>query len=79
MKLYLVKLRGMQNSATGTAHGVAYVVEKDPTRAYNKVRNYVDAEDLGFRDEREMESVELIAETGSYPECRVQLFIAEKQ
>lgn len=78
MKLYLVKLRGMQSTATGTAYGVSYVVAKNPTQAYNIVRKYVDVKDLGFEDQREMESIKLIAETGDYPECRTQLFIAEK-
>ena len=75
MKLYRVKLRGMQTNITGIAYGVAYVVANDPQEAYNKVRTAVDEEDLGFRDERELSSVELLAEDAQYPQCRMRLYL----
>ena len=79
MKLYRVKLRGMQHSTVSTRYGISYVVAEDPTKAYNLVKKYVDDEDLGFSQDREMESVELLAETGGYPGCLTQLFIKEKK
>jgi len=46
MKLYQVRLRGMQITTTGVTYGVAYVVANDPQEAYKKVRTAVDEEDL---------------------------------
>ena len=70
MKLYKVKCRGMQFS-----HGFSYVVANDPTKAYEIVKKYLDKEDLGFLDDRELEIIELLAEEGDYPKCKIQLHI----
>ena len=61
-KLFMVTLKGMKYSASGVTHGVNYVVAKDPTEAYEIVRSFIDKENLGFYKDRELESVELIAE-----------------
>lgn len=50
-------------------------INDDPISAYNIVREYVDKRDLGFTGERVLESIELLAEEGDYPECHTQLFI----
>ena len=63
MKLFKVNLR-----ATGD-YSCFYVIASDPTIAYNKVRKYMDDEDLCFSHDREMESIELLAEASKYPEC----------
>jgi hypothetical protein len=68
----------MQHSSTGTSYGSPYVLAKDAQEAYEIVETYMDKKDLGFRHERELESVHLLAEEGDYPTCRTQLFIADK-
>ena len=68
-KLYKVTCRGMRST-----HGTAYVVANDAGDAYARVRAELDKRDLGFTDDREMESVELIAEDCQYPSCKVQLY-----
>ena len=78
MKLYKVKCRGMKNSATSTLYGDSYVMATDPTSAYKIVKEYLDERDLGFLQDRELESIELLAEEGDYPICRIQLHIAKK-
>jgi len=56
-KLYKVTLRGMQKS-----YGTSYVVANDPDEAYKKVKNFLDKEDIGFRVDRELYTIELLAE-----------------
>ena len=75
MKLYRVKLKGLSGSGIDTAYGKPYVVADNPTDALNKVLDYLNKEDIGFRGDREMDTIELLAEEGDYPNCRVQLFI----
>jgi hypothetical protein len=73
MKLFRLKLRGMETGII--AYGYPYVVAENMDEAYKKVRNYLDEKDLGFENDREMESIQLLAETGDYPNCGVQLFL----
>jgi hypothetical protein len=40
-----------------------------------QVREYLDRNDLCFQDERELESITLIAEMSKYPACKTMLFI----
>ena len=75
MKLYRVKLKGMLGSIISTAYGHPYVVADDPTEALEKVQDYLDKKDLGFTSDREMVSIELLAEEEDYPECHIQLFL----
>lgn len=75
-KLYLVKLRGMQSSlSSGIRYGHAYVVAKDSAKAYEQVLNFLEKDDIGFSGDREMESVELLAENVEYPDCNVRLYL----
>ncbi len=79
MKLYLIKLKGMSSMLlTGSVtYGVAYVVAEDATKAYETVRQYLDKENIGFAGEREMYSVQLLADTAQYPLCKIKLYLPE--
>lgn len=77
MKLFRVNLRGMKSSYGGPAYGCSYVVAEDSNAAYLLLREYVDKKDLGFDNERELESVELIAEDSEYPRCGTILFLTK--
>lgn len=74
-KLYRVVLRGMTHNMVGISRGNSFVIAKDTAEAYQKVREYLDSKDLGFRYERELDTITLLAEEGDYPECRTQLFL----
>ena len=67
MKLFLVKL--------GYPLGRHYVVAKDPTAAYQKIRKEYDKKDYGFRKDREMKSISLIADVDEFGECGTRLWI----
>jgi len=75
MKLYRVKLKGLTGSVVTTAYGKPYVVADNPTDALIKVQTYLKENKIGFSGDREMDTIELLAEEGDYPKCRVQLFI----
>jgi len=61
---------------TGTpVYGCPYVVAENMNEAYKKVRKYLDERNLGFENDREMESIHLLAESEDYPNCGVQLFL----
>lgn len=66
MKLFLVRLKGPIGN-----HNNCYVLADDPTDAYNKVRKFLDDEDIGFRRARALNSIEVIADMDklqdSYP------------
>ena len=76
-KLYRVQLKGMTSSFAGICYGMPYVVATNSTDAYKIVREFLDRKNIGFRNEREMDSITLLAEESDYPDCRFQLFIAE--
>jgi hypothetical protein len=50
-------------------------VAADAESAYRTVRGHLDGKDYGFSHEREMESVELMAEESDYAESQVRLFL----
>lgn len=74
-KLYKVTLRGMTYSSTSGAYGVSYVVAKDPDEAYRKVRAFLDEKGLGFRRERELDKIELLAEEKQYTDSPAILYL----
>lgn len=74
-KLYRVKLRGRLNSYGSVDYGLSYVVASSMDSAYNLVRASLEAEDIGFAKERELESIELLAEKTSYPNCNTRLYV----
>ena len=73
-KLYKVTCRGMQTSF-GIMHGINYVVASDLTAAYAVVRKNLDEKDIGFEKDRELETIELLAEETDYPNCNVHLYM----
>ena len=74
-KLYRVTLRGMTYSSTGVVYGVSYVVAENSAEAYQKVRDFLDEGDLGFSGDRELDKVELIADTYKYTDVKTLLFL----
>ncbi len=75
MKLFRVTLKGMTYSSTGVIHGVSYVVAENCDEAYQKVKTFLDEKDLGFSGDRELDKVELIADTSQYTEVKTMLFL----
>jgi hypothetical protein len=53
----------------------SYVIATDPASAYNKVRKWLDEKDYGFKHDRELSSIHLIAEDHEYTGVRTRLFI----
>lgn len=76
MKLYRVTLQGMR-FATGSepVYGSSFVVADNPTEAENIVKGYLEKRKLGFKGDRELDSIVLLAEESDYPDCKYQLFI----
>ena len=74
LKLYLVILRGLANS-TGVSLKTSYVVAENSDDAYRKVRQWLDEKDYGFKHERELQSVELLASSYEYTDVRTRLFL----
>jgi len=72
-KLYAVTIRG-GHSATGVDYHESFVVAESPNEAYDLVKNFLDNSKLCFTDERELESVTLLAEATRYPRCKKLLF-----
>jgi len=73
-KLFRVTLKGMKTNSTGVAYGISYVVAKNSDEAYKKVKTFLDKEDLGFSRERQLESIELIAEDYKYTDTGAILY-----
>lgn len=73
-KLYKITCKGM---TTGSSNhfGIGYIIAEDPSNAYNKIRAYLDKEELGYSKERELDKIELIAEDISYPDCGFKLYL----
>lgn len=57
MKLFLVRLKGPIGK-----HNNCYVLAEDPTTAYNKVRNFLDDEEIGHPRARALDSIEVVAD-----------------
>ena len=74
-KLYRVILKGMTHNSTGVAYGDSFVIAEDSNEAYLKVRKFLDEHDLGFTNDRCLESVQLIAEDYQYTPTGHILFI----
>ena len=74
-KLYRVTLRGMTSSVTGVSYGISYVVAKNTEEAYQKLKKFVDENDLGYSSQRELDKVELLAEDYQYTDTGTMLFL----
>jgi hypothetical protein len=64
-KLYRVTLKGMHYN-TGIAYGHSYVIAENSDEAYQKVLNFLNENNLGFSKDRELDKVELIADSYRY-------------
>jgi len=73
-KLFKVTLQGLSSSTNISFHE-SYVIAKNPDEAYKKVRKWLDENNYGFKDEREMDTIELIADEYKYNNIRVPLFL----
>ena len=76
LKLYRVTLCGFNGYTSGADPGTSYVVATDPTAAYQTVRAELDRRECGFSHDRELKSVELIADAYKHTDVRAELFIA---
>lgn len=74
-KLYKVTLRGMNYNITGVAYGLSYVIAENSDEAYQKVRKFVYDNDLGFTKDRELDRVELIADSYIYTDVGCLLYL----
>jgi len=75
-KLFKVTLRGGINPGS-TDYNTSFVVAESPDAAYQAVRDFLDNNNLCHDYERELKSIELLAEDREYPACRTMLFLAE--
>ena len=74
-KLYRVTLRGMTHNSTGVTYGLSYVIAENSDEAYKKVRKFLDENDLGFTKDRELDKVELIADSYRYTDLGCLLYL----
>jgi len=74
VKLYRVHIRGGHNCLSTDYHET-YVVAKSPNEAYEQVRKFLDDNDLCFSDDRELDTIELLAENTRYPACKKMLLM----
>lgn len=74
-KLYRVTLKGMTYNSTGVAYGSSYVIAENTDEAYQKVRMFLDENDLGFSKDRELDKVELIADSYRYTDVGCLLYL----
>lgn len=65
-KLYKIKLQGIL--------GDFYVVDTDSSSAYEQIRGDLDHRNYGFSKDRELKSIELLAEDTEYPDCETRLY-----
>lgn len=73
MKLFKVNLRGSYTEPEGSW----MVVAMDPSTAYNKVREALDKSDYRFEEDRELASIELLADDAEYPHTPHKLLICD--
>jgi len=69
-----VKLYRVETKMTMDYH-VWFVVAVNTEEAYQAVRTFLDDKDIGFRRDRELDSVTLIAEETEYPNCGTHLIV----
>jgi len=75
-KLFKVNLRGL-TTGTGIKYGESYVIARDCQKAYDMIKRFLETEGIGFAKDRELESVELLAEDDKYNDCGHILFIED--
>lgn len=67
-KLYFIRLKGC-SSIGAPKFGYYYVIARGTEEAYKKVRDFCDKEDIGFESDRELKSIELIADSYRHTKC----------
>lgn len=72
MKLYKVTIQG-----SGKYHE-QYVVADNPDNAYNLVRNFLDENDLYFRKDRALDTIQLLADENKYEDIQTLLHIDDE-
>lgn len=75
LQLYKITLRGLYRNTVGITEGISYVVAENPYAAYLKVRKRLDDNDIGFEKERELEKIELLADTYEYNNVGTLLYL----
>ena len=73
LKLYKVLLTGAIDK-----YNPSYVIAIDSDSAYKQVRTFLDKEDLGYARDRELKSVELVAENYHYTDTPSRLLLPEQ-
>lgn len=74
-KLFRVTLKGMTYCYLGVAYGVSYVVADNSDEAYLKVKKFLDEKGLGNPKDRELDKVELIADSYHYTNAGNLLYL----
>lgn len=77
LKLYRVTLVGFGGYSSELSYKTSYVVADDAESAYGIVRRHLDGKDYGFRWEREMKQVELLAEDMDTTRLKTRLFLPD--
>ena len=75
MKLYKVTLKGMTHTTTGVSHGISFAVAESLDEAYAKVKKYVDEKDLGVSRDRELATIELVADSVDHNNVGIMLHL----
>ena len=75
MKLYRIKLKEMCGSYTRHGYGNPFAVAENTEDALERAQEYLEKRDIGIPYERKLDTIELLAETGDYPKCKIQLLI----
>ncbi len=73
VKLYKIEIK------THTRWMYAYVVAADPTAAYQAYRSFLDGKEICFGDERELQSIEVVADSTPYTTANHILITGDPQ
>jgi len=78
MKLYEITLCGPFYGVGSGPANPFYVVARDATAAYDTLRRTLDSRETGFPRDREMQTIELLAEATECPDCKHRLLLADE-
>lgn len=75
-KLYKVTLKGMTYSySSGMTYGISYAVAENLDEAYQKVKKFLNDNDIGLAKDRELYKIELIADDNPYTNVGCLLYL----
>ncbi len=77
MKLFRVSVVNLSAEIRFLESG--YVVAEGPAQAYRALRDYLDANNIGEVNDREMDTIELLADTAEVPACGRRLYMQESE